>query len=243
MNQTITDTSNRIGESLIISIEGNIGAGKTTLLNLLEENLDNKVFEKKVEQVADWQNIDGNDVLAEFYNNTEKYSYLFQSLVFITRILDQSSPCKKNCRIIERCSFTDMIFAKNLYNEGKMNEVEYAVYKNWFTRGLLQFYKNAPNLILYLKTDPEQCYARKNIRNRDSEKDGISLQYLKDLDQLHDEWMSNEEYGVTEEGIVYLRLNGSCNFLKNEDEKVEIFDKIEQFLKNKYIDLYNGRTK
>ena len=56
-----------------------------------------------------------------------------------------------------------------------------------------------PDLILYLRTPAEECLER--IRERDrSEEVGIGLEYLLQLENLHDEWLLNHPKAVVLDG-------------------------------------------
>ena len=79
----------------IFFIEGNIGTGKTSFLNqLIKSNYFQSVFpDKKItyllEPVDEWLNFkdnDGQNALNCFYKDTEKFSFSFQWLVFMTRM-------------------------------------------------------------------------------------------------------------------------------------------------------------
>lgn len=75
----------------IISIEGNIGSGKTTLLGHVKEALksnSNVIFLK--EPVDDWETIkdkEGHTMLQKFYADQEKYSFPFQMMAYISRLV------------------------------------------------------------------------------------------------------------------------------------------------------------
>jgi deoxyadenosine/deoxycytidine kinase len=67
-------------------IEGNIGSGKTTLLDKLAEHNNYEVIREPVDI---WQNIknDKNEnILQQFYKDPNRYAYLFQTIVFKTRL-------------------------------------------------------------------------------------------------------------------------------------------------------------
>ena len=75
----------------IVSIEGNIGSGKSTLLETLKtifkEN-SNIVFLR--EPVDEWEKIkdkDGNTMLQKFYANQKEYSFAFQMMAYISRLI------------------------------------------------------------------------------------------------------------------------------------------------------------
>jgi len=68
-------------------IEGNIGAGKTTLTTILGQILPSA--STTLEPVDEWMSFrdsDGQSLLDLFYGNIKRYSYLFQSVAFRTRM-------------------------------------------------------------------------------------------------------------------------------------------------------------
>jgi hypothetical protein len=91
-----------------------------------------------------------------FYKDPARYAYTFQSFAFITRLMEQQKPQKKLIRILERSALSDYCFARNCYETGLMNEVEWAAYEEWwsfFSRSM----PGGPNGIVYLYTTPEVC--------------------------------------------------------------------------------------
>ena len=84
--------------------------------------------------------------------------------------------------ITERSLFTDkMVFAKMLFDSGKIEHVNYQIYLNWFDT-FAEEYK--VDKVIYVKTDPHVCYERVGKRHRDGE-DKIPLEYLKNCDVYH----------------------------------------------------------
>ena len=77
--------------SKIISVEGNIGSGKTTLLENLKDKYKsnpNVIFLR--EPVDEWENIkdkNGTTMLEKFYSDQKRYSFSFQMLAFISRLV------------------------------------------------------------------------------------------------------------------------------------------------------------
>lgn len=179
--------------SLIVSIEGNIGSGKSTILNFLKENIkSNIVF--LPEPVSEWENIkdkNGVTILEKFYENQEKYSFAFQIMAYISRLSMLKDAIEKNpdaIIITERCLNTDRyVFAKMLYDAGKMEEVEYQIYLNWFDHFN---YLQQTQKMIYLKTNPSVCIDRINKRNRTGESN-ISLTYLENCHKYHEDMIKN----------------------------------------------------
>lgn len=173
----------------VLSIEGNIGSGKSTIINFLKEKYkDSSDFIFLPEPVDQWEQIkdkDNNTILSKFYNDQKKYSFAFQMMAYISRLellrkAIQENPSK--IIITERSLFTDkFVFAQMLYDDHKMEEIEYQIYNKWFH----SFIDLAPlHKLIYLKTDPEISFKRIIKRNRDGE-NGIPFDYIKNCHSYH----------------------------------------------------------
>jgi len=229
----------------IVSIEGNIGSGKSTLLQNLREHYENVpevIFLK--EPVDEWEKIkdeNGVTILEKFYGNQQKYSFPFQMMAYVSRLkllkdtlknihtMYSSTVEKKNIIIItERSLYTDkLVFAKMLYDCGKIEYVNYQIYLNWFDT----FIEDYPvNKIIYVKASPEICHMRILKRSRDGETN-IPLEYLEDCDRYHNNMIELDTEG-TEKNIYgeLLTLNGNMDIYRNEELIKEWIDKIEKFI-------------
>ena len=178
----------------IISIEGNIGSGKSTLLESLKKEY-NGVHTGVVfldEPVESWNTIrdkEGNTMLEKFYRDQEKYSFPFQMMAFISRLAVMKDAVKHNpgCIFItERCLYTDKyVFAKMLHDAGKIEDVNYQIYNQWFDTFVDEFMVSH---IVYVTTSPDVCHERVKTRARDGE-DVIPIEYLTDCHTYHKDMM------------------------------------------------------
>jgi thymidine kinase len=170
-------------------VEGNIGSGKSTLL---EKLTDNKQYEVVREPVNLWLNIKGSDdknILQNFYEDPERYAYIFQSMVFKTRLESLDCEQKKPVRFSERSIWTDKyVFGKSCVDSKKMNGLETNCYHFWFDWLEKKFWKK-PDGIIYLRTSPEKCMERMKERAR-NEESSVPLDYLEELHQYHEDWLS-----------------------------------------------------
>jgi len=228
---------------IIISIDGNIGSGKSTLMNILKEEFCEHTFVD--EPVEEWlQATDDNDknLLTNFYQDKNRWSYTFQNYAFITRtkklleavekhkpknfydtikiIFNRIIYGKKIVIFTERSILTDRyVFAEMLHDNKDINSMEWIMYLDWYTL----FEKSLKiNKVIYLKTDPEKSYERVNKRARDEEKT-VALEYLKAVHYKHEKWLSNSPDALI--------LNGNTEFETDNGEKTLILDKI----KNAYV--------
>lgn len=205
---------------MIISIEGNIGSGKSTILNILRrDNINNDQVIFVDEPVSEWNLIkdDGKTILELFYQDKEKYSFAFQILAYITRLrklLEVLDNNKDKVIICERSIYTDKhIFAKMLYQQGFINDIEWQSYNYWFDTFKEKTY---PDKIIYIKTNPDICFTRIKKRDRLGES-SISIEYLQHCHKLHEEWL-DESYHKN-----IITVNGNIE-LNDQNEKEYVND-------------------
>ena len=182
----------------LVSIEGNIGGGKSTLIQTLQEKYKDRSDILFIQEPIDiWNTIKdntGKNILQYFYENLGKYAFAFQIMAYTTRlnlIKETIRNASKKVKVIvmERSLEADSnIFAKMLFEEGIMNTIEYQIYNlmgkdNWNEYGV--------DGIIWLRTEPEECYSRIQHRNREGE-EGINIEYLRKCHQYHLEWLSSD---------------------------------------------------
>jgi len=217
--------------SKIISVEGNIGSGKSTLLENLREKYNNNpnvIFLK--EPVDEWETIkdkNGITMLEKFYSDQKRYSFSFQMLAFISRLVLLKKTIKENPNVIiisERSLITDkMVFAKMLYDSNNIEDVEYQIYLKWFDC----FCNDYPiNKIIYIKSTPDTCNNRINERGRLGESK-IPLSYLKSCNDYHDDMI----YSLIEQNnVTILELDGNVNIKENNAQLKLWLEEIDSFI-------------
>ena len=179
-----------MSNKLRIIVEGNIGSGKTTCLDKLESNENFEVIREPVDLWLGITGSDGKNLLQEFYEEPTRYAYLFQTMVFKTRLQSIEHEQTKPVRFCERSIWTDRhVFGKSCIQSGKMNQLETNCYKFWFDWLEEKFYEK-PQGIIYLRCSPEKCFARMHQRAR-HEEDSVPLEYLKELHEYHETWINN----------------------------------------------------
>ena len=226
----------------IFSIEGNIGSGKSTLIRLLEKiDKDITFVLEPVDEWSDIQDEKGENILTKFYDDQTKYAFSFQMMAYISRLAKLKRIIEKNPNSIiisERSILTDKnVFAKMLYDDEKIEKVNYTIYLKWFDEFLKDVHQEG---FIYLEVKPQTCLQRVQKRNRPGET--IDISYLQRCHDYHTEWLKSEK------NVLYLK--GNVDFEYNGQLLNELYSKISNFIgpQNKcplpYINhsysLYNG---
>jgi len=204
----------------IFSIDGNIGSGKSTIYASLQDLYkDNDAVIFVPEPVSQWEKIkdeSGKTMLQLFYADQEKYAFAFQMMAYISRfsilrkIVEENKVNGRDIVIItERTLYTDKyIFAKMLFDQGKIEDVEYQIYLAWFD----EFAKDFPlNNVIYVKTSPEKCYERVHKRAREGE-EIIPLAYLEDCHRYHEEFL-DKDTGIQVEQLI---IDGNMELIEGD---------------------------
>ena len=233
-------------KKILVSFEGNIAVGKTTFLHKFEQKLKDPDADFLEEPVKKWSSIknEKNEGLLEvFYKDMERWSYTFQNAAYITRMQDI---LKKILRSNKTYIFTDRslqcdknVFAKMLYDNKKINVLEWNTYNAWNNLFDDMFYGGKYNII-YLRCDPKIAYDRMKTRGRDAEKE-IPLEYFKSLHEYHGNWLINNK-DKDKYNVLILNCDEDFEHKEKEEKFNDMFCKtikfildIEPYDFNKYI--------
>ncbi len=233
--------------STFITVEGNIGSGKSTFLKKFYETFKLPII---LEPHTLWQNIDGHNLLEEFYQNTSRWAYSFQTHVFMTRIKALQEAVEQNphenCFILERSVYADKFcFAKACSHLGLMSPLEWKMYCLWYDWFIMNYVKT-PSGIIYLQVDPKISYQRTQKRKR-SEESEISKEYITLLHEYHEQWLVEKtDVPLLLKNIPVLTLNCDEDFENTDanwdDLCVKIRTFIEQIRQNNFIPAKNKES-
>jgi deoxyadenosine/deoxycytidine kinase len=170
-------------------LEGNIGSGKTTLGMLLLA-LAIAIFRK--EPVDAWRGGAKQNLLAAFYDDPERWGLAFQLRALLTRA-ELWRTCEQEAAdrpvVFERSVWSDhRIFAVNGLNSGYLKQWEYDLYCDVWK--LVVAPLPEPHGYIYLRTPAEVCLERIRRRGRPEEAN-ITLEYLRRIEMLHEEWLGS----------------------------------------------------
>ena len=218
----------------IIAIEGNIGTGKSTLGRLIQEQIKNmdgvEFIQEPVHKWVELKDESGN-ILDKFYKDQDRWSYTFQHNAFITRAQDIMSNRDKKLLIIERSVLTDRnVFAKLLHENGKISDMEWQLYTQWYD-WLNKEFSIRPDRFIYLKADPDVSYDRMKKRLR-YEEEGVPYEYIEHVHKKHEEWLNKLN------GVDIIDVNK--DFVDNVENQQSLINNVMDIIKGflKQIEAY-----
>eukprot|EP01043_Picozoa_sp_COSAG02_P013372 COSAG02_NODE_533_length_20665_cov_216.617281_15_plen_457_part_00 len=191
-------------------VEGNISVGKTTFLEQVcstSAELNGKVHIEP-EPIAQWTNTPhgGHNLLEKFYEDPEKNGYMFQNYVFCTRVEQERGKANTvgeqelPLRLLERSVFSDLqVFVRAGVKQGYLTDFQRDVYLSSVKPIIKSVPSLQPDAFVYLRADPQTCHQRLLQRSR-AEETGVGLDYLEQLHQYHEEWMTGHQVPIADTG-------------------------------------------
>lgn len=195
-----------------IAIAGNIGAGKTTLTQLLAKNFNWK---------PQFEDVDQNPYLDDFYNNMEKWAFNLQIYFLGSRFrqIKEIRDCGLDI-IQDRTIHEDAyIFASNLHDMGLLMTRDYENYLTVFN--LMNSFVQAPDLLIYLRATIPTLVKQIQMRGREYEST-ISIEYLSRLNEKYEEWIKTYH-----EGKLLIIDVDNLDFVNNREDLSFIYDKVD----------------
>jgi deoxyadenosine/deoxycytidine kinase len=168
-----------------IAISGNIGSGKTTLAEKLS---------KHYGWTPLYESVDKNPYLKDFYNDMTRWAFHLQ-IYFLNSRFRQVNEIRanENTTVQDRTIYEDAyIFAANLHKSGHISDRDYQSYLDIFN-SMIEFVQ-APDLLIYLRSDIPKLVRQIQKRGREYEY-AMRLDYLKNLNEHYENWISNYKHG------------------------------------------------
>lgn len=164
-----------------IAVAGTIGAGKSSIVEFLCQRYDIEPYFEPNEE---------NPYLADFYEDMKAWSFASQ-IYFLTakfRLHLELDATRHNV-IQDRTIWEDAeIFAENLYQQGMMDDRDYATYRNLYDSVSTQI--QPPDLMIYLRCPIKAVKKRIATRGRKMEQN-IPDEYLQRLHRLYEDWIES----------------------------------------------------
>jgi deoxyadenosine/deoxycytidine kinase len=170
---------------LFIAVAGNIGSGKSSLTRLLAQHFGWKAY---------FESVDDNPYLPDFYADMKRWSFHLQIYFLANRFKHHKRMTETGESVIQdRSIYEDAeIFARNLYDIGKMDQRDYDNYASLFE--VMTDYLKTPDLMIYLRASVDTLVQQISRRGRSFEQ-GIQREYLEQLNKHYESWVGRYKRG------------------------------------------------
>lgn len=168
-----------------IAVAGNIGSGKTTLTGLLAKHFG---------WTPHYEDVDTNPYLNSFYEDMQRWSFNLQ-IYFLNSRFRQVVEIRRSGKSViqDRTIYEDaFIFAPNLHTMNLMSTRDFDNYRSLFE--LMSSFILPPDLLIYLRASVPTLVNQIQKRGREYE-NAIRLDYLKNLNDMYEEWIGGYNLG------------------------------------------------
>jgi len=168
---------------MLISVSGTIGVGKSTLCADLSRFTGYEVVSEPVSS---------NPFLEDFYCDPKRWAFSAQVFMVTHRFRRQmgvlkNAPSQQGI-VLDRCFHEDRVFGEVVYEMGYLSMRDwdsYLLLHDSFDQVL-----QVPDVIVYLKIEPEVALERIRSRGRSVEA-GITLEYMERLHSAYERWITD----------------------------------------------------
>lgn len=198
-----------------ISVAGNIGSGKSSLTKMIANEFGWKPY---------YESVSNNPYLEDFYADMKRWSFQLQIYFLSHRFQTHKKILNSKYSVIQdRSIYEDVeIFAKNLFEMGRMEKRDYNNYTSLFKEMIS--YLQPPDLLVYLRADISTLVNHISSRGRDFEK-YIEVEYLTRLNKSYEQWTGKYKYGK-----LLVIESDTLDFVHKRKDFESILSKIKQEL-------------
>lgn len=201
---------------VFIGVAGNIGSGKSSLTRILSEHLGCHPY---------FESVEDNPYLSDFYADMARWSFALQVYFLSNRFRSHKSIVEgRKSVVLDRVIYEDAeIFARNLYDIGRMDERDYRNYTALYD--VMTSYLRPPDLLIYLRAGVDTLLRQIGLRGRDFER-GIERSYLEQLNGHYERWIA----GYTKGKVLTIDVD-STDFVNREEDLKAVLRKIRAKLR------------
>jgi len=196
---------------VFLGIAGNIGSGKSSLTRLLAEHFGWTPY---------FESVEDNPYLRDFYGDMSRWSFHLQVYFLSNRFRSHKAIVEGgDAVVLDRVIYEDAeIFARNLYEIGKMDERDYRNYIALYE--VMTEYLRPPDLLIYLRASIDTLLRQIALRGRSYEQ-AIPREYLEQLNKHYESWIKRYD-----KGPLLVVESDDLDFVNNHDDYETLMSEI-----------------
>ena len=196
---------------MYLVVEGPIGVGKTSLSRRLAQRYQAELNLEVVEE---------NPFLARFYEQPEHYSFQVQVFFLLSRYGQLSALTQPG--LFSGNVVSDYLFDKDfIFAAMNLGEAEFALYTDLYAH--LSPRLPTPDLVVYLRAEPDELLRRVAKRGRPYEHD-LPAEYLAELTRRYDEYFRSYPHPL-------LTIDaGKYDFVGRAGDEAALLERVAQAL-------------
>ena len=209
------DSTTKTSSGKTIAIAGNIGAGKSSLVEFLSRTYGIEPF---------YEPNDENPYLPDFYLDMKRWAFHSQLYFLSNKFrMHQQLERMSGVVVLDRTIYEDAeIFASALHKMGKLTGRDWDTY--WSFYQVILDSIRPPDLMIYLRCSVRTLRQRIRMRGRAMEQD-IPLAYLKRLQGLYEQWLSNYQFGE-----VLVLETDKLDYINDMVDCLDVMERVEALL-------------
>lgn len=178
-------------KKIFVAIIGNLSSGKTEISEAVCTRFGERTW-LVPEPVNEWVEC---GILQAYYDDQHNLAYPFQQHAFATRMCSykQIDWNENDIAISDSHILGDRyVFVEHLRREGKFKEEQVKWYEQYYYEWKKLVPECDPDIIIYLRTDPECCYSRLVDRKR-KEEEKVPISYLQGIHERLEDLVKMDE--------------------------------------------------
>jgi deoxyadenosine/deoxycytidine kinase len=203
-----------------ITVIGNVGSGKSTLTRALSGALGYD---------ASYERVDNNPYLTDFYKDQKAWGFHLQIYFLGQRYKDVNDiQVLGRNHMQDRSIYEDVeIFARALYETGKMSERDFQTYHELFHNMVSHLIK--PDLAIYLTGSLETILHRIALRGRESEK-AVPASYWAELHRRYENFIQSYNHSP----ILWVDVD-KFDLVKHPEHLTALAHEVQNFLESRKV--------
>nr|BDV49985.1 MAG: deoxynucleoside kinase-like protein [Porcellio scaber clopovirus] len=226
-----------LSKKLLICFEGNIGSGKSSIISSFKRYPEICTYHESIDE---WKNYYEDGLLEYVFGSPGKYGCcyynglylcLFEDKISIMDCEYQVTNVRRKLIFMDGCGLTvKRVFIPFFLNKGYIDTNQNSLVLNIDAK--INGDALLPDMVIYVKTNPEKAFERIQTRNREEEKN-ITIEDIKGLDAAYEKYIDDLQDAYH---IPVFEIDGNKSLKSIQSDVIKLKPQMEELLLKKKIE-------